>query len=91
MVEFDRICNSLETMGLQLSNVNEAPKDLQQQDTYDTPGNVFNIQDPHISQTKGRKRKDSESVRVQERYRSGLEVSMDKALVKRRACKYYGE
>ncbi|XP_058746145.1 protein FAR1-RELATED SEQUENCE 5-like [Vicia villosa] len=93
MVEFERICNTLETMGLKFSNVNDAPIDLQQQDVDDTHDNVSNfiIQDPNVSQKKGRKRKDSDNVCVQERYKRGVELSMDKTLVKRRACKYCGE
>ena len=48
------------------------------------------IKDPHISQTKGRK-KESEKESQVGRFKSGLELSISKSLVKRRACKSCGE
>lgn len=47
----------------------------------------FNIKHPQVSQTTCRKRKDSENVPLVRRYKSGIELSMNKTLVKRRACK----
>ncbi|PNX79734.1 hypothetical protein L195_g035722, partial [Trifolium pratense] len=81
MAEFERICNTLATMGLGLSDLNEASVDLQQQnmgETLDDNVSYFNIKDPHVSLTKGRK-KDSDKAPVAERFKSGMELSMEKA------------
>ena len=56
--------------------VNEAPKST--------------IGDPQISQTKGRK-KDGEKTTQNCRFKSGLEASFNKILVKRKACHVCGE
>ena len=56
--------------------VNEAPQ--------------LTIGNPHISQTKGRK-KDREKLAQNCRFKSGLEVSHDKSLVKRKLCHTCGE
>jgi len=62
MVELDRICYTHATMWLDPYDVNEAFVELLPQnllsDTFDNVSNL-NIKDPCVSQTKGRKRKDS--------------------------------
>jgi hypothetical protein len=93
MAEFEHIYNTVATMGLELSDLNEAHADLQQQNTSDTLDDTvsnFNIKDPHVSLTKGRK-KDSDKAPVAERYKSGLELSMEKASGKSRRCGRCGE
>ncbi|CAJ2657917.1 unnamed protein product [Trifolium pratense] len=93
MAEFERICNTLATMGLGLSDLNEASVDLQQQnmgETLDDNVSYFNIKDPHVSLTKGRK-KDSDKAPVAERFKSGMELSMEKTSGKSRKCGYCGE
>ena len=59
-----------------LEQMNEAPQ--------------LTIGDPLISQTKGR-RKDGEKVNQNCRFKSGLEVSLNKTLVKRKSCHVCGE
>ncbi|XP_057450905.1 protein FAR1-RELATED SEQUENCE 3-like [Lotus japonicus] len=48
------------------------------------------IGNPHVSQTKGRK-KDGGKMTQNGRFKSGLEVSLNKSVVKRKACHECGE
>ncbi|XP_061343327.1 protein FAR1-RELATED SEQUENCE 5-like [Gastrolobium bilobum] len=81
--ELDRIYNMANTMGMEILDVNEDPIELNQQNlTCDTTNDVsdFNIKDPYVSHTKGRRRKDSDKVPLTGRFKSGLELSMNKTL-----------
>ncbi|XP_061368870.1 protein FAR1-RELATED SEQUENCE 1-like [Gastrolobium bilobum] len=92
--ELDRIYNMASTMGMEIVDVNEDPIESNQQNlTCDTTNDAsdFNIKDPYVSHTKGRRRKDFDKVPLTWRFKSGLELSINKALVKRRACKSCGE
>ncbi|GMY23251.1 protein FAR1-RELATED SEQUENCE 5-like [Fagus crenata] len=55
-----------------------------------SPNVPLNIKDPHISQTKGRK-KSTEKQSHNGRFKSGLEMSLARKTVKRRACLVCGE
>ena len=50
----------------------------------------WHIKDPHISQTKGRKKDNMKEIEVG-RIKSGLEMSLKKILVKGTSCQFYGE
>ncbi|KAJ1390841.1 Zinc finger, CCHC-type [Sesbania bispinosa] len=92
--ELDRVYEIASTIRTEMSNLNEAPLEPNNQNfMFDTnyDDSSFNIKNPHISQTKGRKRNDSDKLPLAGRYKSGLELSMNKSLVKRRACKSCGE
>ena len=78
-------CNGNENAGVNESLL----KSNQQHLIYDESSNCI-IKDPHISQTKGRK-KESEKESQVGRFKSGLELSISKSLVKWRACKSCGE
>ena len=49
----------------------------------------LNIKDPHVSQTKGRK-KSTEKQGPGGRIKGGLEISLARATTKRRSCQLYG-
>ncbi|KAK7282384.1 hypothetical protein RIF29_11092 [Crotalaria pallida] len=68
------------------SNVNHT--DISEQVNNEAP--QLTIGDPHISQTKGRK-KEGEKVSQNCRFKSGLEVSFNKSSVKRKTCQLCGE
>ncbi|XP_061360585.1 protein FAR1-RELATED SEQUENCE 5-like [Gastrolobium bilobum] len=81
--ELDRVINMATAMEEEMLYVNEALEETNQQNlicdrAYDDSS--FNIKDPNMSQTKGRRR-----------FKSGLELSINKSAVKRRACKSCGE
>ncbi|XP_061344636.1 protein FAR1-RELATED SEQUENCE 5-like [Gastrolobium bilobum] len=86
--KLDRIYNMASTMGMEIVDVNEDPIGSNQQNlTCDTTNDAsdFNIKDPYVSHTKGRRRKDFDKVPLTWRFKGGLELSINKALVKRRA------
>ncbi|KAK7290512.1 hypothetical protein RIF29_04986 [Crotalaria pallida] len=68
------------------SNVNHT--DISEQVNNEAP--QLTIGDPHISQTKGR-RKEGGKVTQNCRFKSGLEVSLNKSSVKRKTCQLCGE
>lgn len=92
MPELDRIYKIAVTKENETPDANEALPNQQDLmlDRDDAAANCT-LKDPHISQIKGRKRKDSDKTPSAGRYKSGLEVSLNKTSVKRRACKSCGE
>ena len=94
MKEFDRIYITASTMKVELPKATQALEVSNQENLASSACNDssdFCIKDPNISQTKGRRRNDSDKTPVAGRYKSGLEVSINKTLVKRRTCKSCGE
>ena len=59
-------------------------------DELQSESSKWHIKDPHISQTKGRKKDNMKETEVG-RIKSGLETSLNKILVKRRSCQFCGE